>query len=53
MIEYITICVLCWTGAGTIFYFAVKAEEFIMKRLTGEGAIESAYRILKGILKKE
>ncbi len=51
MIEYITVCILCWTGAGTIFYFAVKTEEFIMKRLTGEGIIESVYRTLKEMFK--
>ncbi len=47
MIEYVAICVLCWVGAGAIFYFALRIEEFIMKKLTGEGVIKSLCRILK------
>ena len=47
MIEYITVCVLCWVGAGTIFYFALCVEEYVMEKLTGEGFIKSLCRILK------
>lgn len=47
MIEYISVCVLCLIGAGTIFYFAVRIEEYIMEKLTGEGVIKALCRILK------
>lgn len=52
----ITISILCIVGIGTILYFAMNAEEFIMKRLTGAGIIESGYRILREMqrfIKKE
>lgn len=47
MIEYIFVRVLCMIGAGTVFYFAVRIEEYVMEKLTGEGAIKSLCRILK------
>jgi hypothetical protein len=47
MEEYILIRVLCLIGAGTIFYFAVRIEEFVLEKLTGEGVIKSLCRILK------
>lgn len=47
MIEYISVRVLCLVGAGTIFYFAVRIEEYIMEKLTGEGVIKALCRILK------
>ncbi len=52
MAQYITICVLCLVGAGTIFYFAICIEEFIMEKLTGEGLIMSLCRILKELKRK-
>lgn len=49
--EYITICFLCLVGAGTIFYFALCLEEIIMRKLTGEGIIESFQRILHELIR--
>ncbi len=52
MIEYIPVCVLCLIGAGTVFYFAVRIEEYILEKLTGEGFIKSLCRILKECKRK-
>lgn len=47
MIEYISVRVLSLIGAGTIFYLAVRIEEYIMERLTGEGVIKALCTILE------
>ncbi len=47
MMQYIIVCALCWICAVTIFYFAIRIEEFIMKKLTGEGIIMALCRIIK------
>ncbi|MCM1124593.1 MAG: hypothetical protein NC416_18615 [Eubacterium sp.] len=52
MAEYIIIHVLCWVGAGTIFGFAFRIEEFIMQKLTGAGMVETLCRILKEFRKE-
>ena len=51
MTESIMLGILCLTGAGTIFYFLLKAEEFIMKKITGKGIIESVHEILNEMFK--
>ena len=52
MVDYIIICVLCWVGAGTIFYFAFRIEEFVMQKLTGAGMVETLCRILEELRKE-